>query len=89
MPSDTNILKARRSLVKYILATVEGYKRGRKPESESCSTSSQHLFDTTITSYRFKVKQFISKHAYKSLYKQVFFFFFRCVRSQEMNSIVS
>lgn len=56
MPSDTNIPKARRSLVKYILATGEGYKRGRKPESESFSTSSQHLFDTTITSYRFKVK---------------------------------
>lgn len=56
MPSDTNIPKARRNLMKYVQATGEGYKQGKKSESESCSSSSQHLFDTTITSYRFKVK---------------------------------
>lgn len=69
MPSDTNMPKARKDLMKYIQAT--GIKGERSLNQDCFSASSEHLFDMTVTSYHFKIKQFISTHVYKSSYKQI------------------
>lgn len=60
--------------MKYFEATGKSNK-GEGSLNQDCSSASpEHLFDVTITSYRFKIKQFILMNVYKSSYKQISYF---------------